>query len=222
METPERECANCTKKGTGFKRCSKCKKVWYCDQDCQKIHWSEHKKACGTSEDTKTDEEKKETEEEIKIPEPEWNLSITIYSKDKEPKNYSSKLSVHPWFSLLMKDLMRTVVENGDIVRIPLIPEDTVDLSLTNIKDETKSKEWKGITAEQFVKMTSCGKTEEQARFLNTGTRYDNWDHKDLHLNGMDLPKEDYPGGVVYIPQLPSEEIKEQTDESIDSPSKDT
>lgn len=29
-------------------RCSRCKKVFYCNQDCQKSHWRLHKKVCGT------------------------------------------------------------------------------------------------------------------------------------------------------------------------------
>lgn len=30
-----------------FKRCSRCKTVWYCDANCQKSHWSKHKAICG-------------------------------------------------------------------------------------------------------------------------------------------------------------------------------
>lgn len=30
------------------KKCSKCKSVQYCDQNCQKLHWFTHKKACDT------------------------------------------------------------------------------------------------------------------------------------------------------------------------------
>jgi zinc finger MYND domain-containing protein 10 len=38
------KCAKCTKEA--FKRCSKCKGVWYCSRDCQVGHWPEHKAKC--------------------------------------------------------------------------------------------------------------------------------------------------------------------------------
>lgn len=47
-------CANCTKTERTtteggierFKKCGKCKKVYYCSVDCQKIHWKKHKVDC--------------------------------------------------------------------------------------------------------------------------------------------------------------------------------
>lgn len=38
-------CTTCGEKGAA-KRCSVCKMVIYCDQNCQKMHWFAHKKAC--------------------------------------------------------------------------------------------------------------------------------------------------------------------------------
>ena len=39
------KCAKCKKEA--FKRCSKCKKVWYCSKECQVSHWKEsHKAEC--------------------------------------------------------------------------------------------------------------------------------------------------------------------------------
>ncbi|XP_042673023.1 ankyrin repeat and MYND domain-containing protein 2 isoform X1 [Centrocercus urophasianus] len=40
-------CTTCGEKGAD-KRCSVCKMVMYCDQNCQKIHWFTHKKVCKT------------------------------------------------------------------------------------------------------------------------------------------------------------------------------
>lgn len=40
-------CTTCGEKGAD-KRCSVCKMVMYCDQNCQKTHWFTHKKVCKT------------------------------------------------------------------------------------------------------------------------------------------------------------------------------
>lgn len=40
----EKICANCTKICTQL--CSQCKKIYYCSTDCQKAHWTIHKKDC--------------------------------------------------------------------------------------------------------------------------------------------------------------------------------
>lgn len=43
-------CANCkgvaTTTSTPLKRCTGCKKVFYCGRDCQKLHWKYHKVSC--------------------------------------------------------------------------------------------------------------------------------------------------------------------------------
>ncbi len=42
-----KQCNHCKKKSaTGLRRCSACKKVYYCSLDCQKADWKRHKKAC--------------------------------------------------------------------------------------------------------------------------------------------------------------------------------
>ena len=48
---PSRVCANCDKPAAGpddptFKRCGRCKCVWYCCKKCQKKHWRKHKRVC--------------------------------------------------------------------------------------------------------------------------------------------------------------------------------
>lgn len=45
-------CARCHKEcdsGSKLKRCTKCLKVGYCDQTCQRIHWTTHKAQCNCS-----------------------------------------------------------------------------------------------------------------------------------------------------------------------------
>lgn len=43
------------------KKCSKCKSVQYCNQECQRLHWFMHKKLCGTDTKTKLDLNAKKT-----------------------------------------------------------------------------------------------------------------------------------------------------------------
>ena len=44
---PSKQCANCGKRGKGFKQCSRCKAVKYCSRKCQKEHWQAiHKSVC--------------------------------------------------------------------------------------------------------------------------------------------------------------------------------
>ena len=40
---------NCMKPGD--RRCSRCKKMFYCSKECQKSEWLEHKKDCQKAED---------------------------------------------------------------------------------------------------------------------------------------------------------------------------
>ena len=42
----EPECAFCHSKTGTLKRCSGCKRVFYCSKKCQKSHWKEHKPEC--------------------------------------------------------------------------------------------------------------------------------------------------------------------------------
>uniref|UniRef100_A0A0A9X057 Ankyrin repeat and MYND domain-containing protein 2 n=2 Tax=Lygus hesperus TaxID=30085 RepID=A0A0A9X057_LYGHE len=43
-------CATCCEE-TATKKCSKCKKVQYCDRECQRLHWFVHKKECDRNTD---------------------------------------------------------------------------------------------------------------------------------------------------------------------------
>ncbi|RLN26210.1 hypothetical protein BBJ28_00009210 [Nothophytophthora sp. Chile5] len=50
METPElRRCAKCDKRaarGQELKRCTRCKCTFYCNAECQRAHWKDHKVSC--------------------------------------------------------------------------------------------------------------------------------------------------------------------------------
>ena len=39
-------CASCNTQGVHLMRCSRCKKVFYCNVDCQRAHFKQHKLVC--------------------------------------------------------------------------------------------------------------------------------------------------------------------------------
>ena len=47
MDNSERKrCGNCGKEGQNMRCCAACGQVRYCDRDCQKRHWKQHKTVC--------------------------------------------------------------------------------------------------------------------------------------------------------------------------------
>ena len=59
------KCGKCEKQA--FKRCSKCKSIWYCSRECQVGDWPNHKKACNQkAKELKEQEESRS--KEIVIP----------------------------------------------------------------------------------------------------------------------------------------------------------
>ena len=53
-EVTLKQCRTCQKNGDNLFRCSKCKDVYYCDQECQRKDWVSHKSYCKN----KSEEEK--------------------------------------------------------------------------------------------------------------------------------------------------------------------
>eukprot|EP01083_Nonionella_stella_P214337 772361_1 len=43
----DKSCAKCSKSTVKPQRCSRCKSVWYCGQNCQAADWKHHRKYCG-------------------------------------------------------------------------------------------------------------------------------------------------------------------------------
>uniref|UniRef100_A0A8C5WB20 Ankyrin repeat and MYND domain-containing protein 2 n=1 Tax=Leptobrachium leishanense TaxID=445787 RepID=A0A8C5WB20_9ANUR len=58
-------CTTCGEKGAS-KRCSVCKLVTYCDQNCQKLHWFTHKKICKILKEKREKQELEDAKEKLK------------------------------------------------------------------------------------------------------------------------------------------------------------
>lgn len=59
------KCGKCQKEA--FKRCSKCKSIWYCSRECQVADWTGHKAKCAEkAKELKEQEEKQRKGLEIK------------------------------------------------------------------------------------------------------------------------------------------------------------
>jgi hypothetical protein len=85
----ETTCAHCGTKGDDQKRCGTCKNTFYCDAECQKSHWKQHKKSCAKPlpiEEVKTRLDKAYSEhewQEVLVHEPRMeDLLATFTSKN--------------------------------------------------------------------------------------------------------------------------------------------
>jgi len=61
--SPVISCGECGLVSGKMKRCA-CKKMWYCDRDCQKRHWKTHKKECRCAATAKESAEKRRERKE--------------------------------------------------------------------------------------------------------------------------------------------------------------
>ncbi|KAJ7418822.1 Ankyrin repeat and MYND domain-containing protein 2 [Willisornis vidua] len=96
-------CTTCGGKGAD-KRCSVCKMVMYCDQNCQKIHWFTHKKVCKTLKEIhekqeieaakeKRKQEKKQKKDEMQLVE---SSSTSEQQSDPDPDSTKEVDSNNP------------------------------------------------------------------------------------------------------------------------------
>lgn len=70
------DCSYCRKPSTnikdeGFKKCSRCKSVYYCDQECQKLAWPKHKLSCVPFEKVAKDTKKEKSAADGRVEETE-------------------------------------------------------------------------------------------------------------------------------------------------------
>ncbi|XP_038595786.1 ankyrin repeat and MYND domain-containing protein 2 isoform X1 [Tachyglossus aculeatus] len=79
-------CTTCGEKGAD-KRCSVCKMVIYCDQNCQKTHWFTHKKVCKILKESYEKQEKeaaREKKRQEKRQKKDEALAVDSSSKNEE------------------------------------------------------------------------------------------------------------------------------------------
>ncbi|XP_072269063.1 ankyrin repeat and MYND domain-containing protein 2 isoform X1 [Pyxicephalus adspersus] len=86
-------CTTCGEKGAD-KRCSVCKLVIYCNQNCQKLHWFTHKKVCKTLKEKREKQEleaAKEKKRQEKLAEKEEKANESGLAIEETPDGESEK-----------------------------------------------------------------------------------------------------------------------------------
>merc|ERR1711865_1285247 len=66
-----RMCALCSKPAADnatLLRCTRCKKVFYCNKDCQRAHWKEHKASCNPSSSSPSKQQQQQSPRKRKQP----------------------------------------------------------------------------------------------------------------------------------------------------------
>ncbi|XP_076033194.1 ankyrin repeat and MYND domain-containing protein 2 isoform X2 [Oratosquilla oratoria] len=87
----EKSCFTCGLESKSAKKCSKCKVAQYCDQLCQRLHWSTHKKFCAklAEEHQRRQKQLEEAEKEKAAKEAEKDGKE---NKENEPSSKSSNV----------------------------------------------------------------------------------------------------------------------------------
>lgn len=85
----EIKCGFCGKYKKDIKKCSRCKLILYCNQECQKNHWKEHKIVCKRLEIKK--ELKNRELFKIQRPIDEKFEQYLVYNQDKSIKYFIHK-----------------------------------------------------------------------------------------------------------------------------------
>lgn len=78
------DCAYCHKTEEHLRRCSRCKRVFYCSKECQQKDWPSHKPTCQLPKSE--NEELSEQERMLKLHHQEFRSIISKYGLDKGRK----------------------------------------------------------------------------------------------------------------------------------------
>ncbi|KAL8165258.1 UNVERIFIED_CONTAM: Ankyrin repeat and MYND domain-containing protein 2 [Gekko kuhli] len=130
-------CTTCGEKGAA-KRCSTCKMVIYCDQNCQKMHWFTHKKACKMLKETHEKQEreaaKEKTWQESKQKKGAAQAEESI--SNQEPLMYGDSKEVEPKCE---GDKAEEIISNKEIP-VPSSPADILSKEETDLTDTAIAK----------------------------------------------------------------------------------
>ena len=82
LESVDKMCSVCYKRGKGNKQCASCKIPYYCSQECQKLGWKSHKTRCKSAPGYEGDD--METVSEVA-------RIFTIVSRTKNSRQWSDE-----------------------------------------------------------------------------------------------------------------------------------
>jgi hypothetical protein len=106
----------------------------------------------------------------------------------------------------LMKDFMNfqpTVLRTstcGEALKFALGKDDVVDIQLMAIggnksdtSDDTTLIEMNDLSVTAFLDLNNCGRAEEGSVFLNSSTKWDCWNEKEMTFGGLCMETKRYP-----------------------------